>query len=57
MNHIQVNFNVSFIFIETHHSAMSFTIAHLTVACLVAKPLKRSEAKFFKCKLLYYHAN
>ena len=43
------------------------TIAHFTVACLVAKPLNRSEAKgdlvmiqtllLFKCKLLCYHAN
>ena len=42
-------------------------IVHFTVACLVAKPLNRSEAKgdlvmiqtllLFKCKLLCYHAN
>ena len=42
-------------------------IVHFTVACLVAKPLNRSEAKgdlvmiqtslFYKCKLLCYHSN
>ena len=42
-------------------------IIHLTVACLVAKPLNRSDAKgdfdmiqtllLLKCKLPCYHAN
>ena len=42
-------------------------IVHCTVACLVAKPLNRSEAKgdlimiqtlpLFKCNLLCYHTN
>ena len=45
----------------------SWVIVHFTVACLVAKPLNRSEVKgdlvmiqmllLFKCKLLCYHAN
>ena len=43
------------------------TIIHFTVACSIAKPLNRSEAKgdllaiqtslFFKCKLFSYYAN
>ena len=43
------------------------SMVHFTVACLVAQPLNRSEAKvdlvmiqillLFKCKLLCYHAN
>ena len=42
-------------------------IVHFTVACMVAKPFNRGEAKvdlvmiqtllLFKCKLLCYHAN
>ena len=45
----------------------SWVIVHFTVACLVAKPLNRSEVKgdlvmiqmllLFKCKLLCYHPN
>ena len=48
-------------------SVVSKINSPFTVACLVAKPLNRSEAKgdlvmiqtllLFKCKLLCYHAN
>ena len=51
-----------------NHFVWSVTkIVHFTVACLVAKPLEKSEAKvdlvmiktllLFQCKLLCYHSN
>ena len=55
------------IMIKQFFFSICFEIVHFTVACLVAKPLNRSEAKgdlvmiqtllLFKCKLLCYHVN
>ena len=52
--------------LHTFPMVLTWRIVHFTVACLVAKPLNRSEAKddlvmmqtllLFKCKLLCWNA-